>query len=213
MKFYARDFENTKYKNNTGKVWVKFGKTHHGDAEKRFDKNVDDGYEKNYDDWKGSIAFSWNKLIGKQSGPKDPKKELYLTQEQVSILEDHILTKVFPNPGPTKVWVEQVLGCKDNNEYKKCSGITELRLLTVKQRKWILKQLYSLRDGDYKYLQGEMKALPKLMGLPRGRTTDDNPYYSYYELDGRYSKCPNKAKKEEEFFKEVAKLREKYGYK
>ena len=133
MKFYARDFENIKYKNNTGKVWLKFGKTHHGDAEKRFDESVDDGYEKNYQDWKGNTAFSWNNL----------------TDKQADIIENHMLGDVFPNPGNTKVWVEATLGCDDLNEYDNCSGITELRLLTEKQRGWVLFQLYSLRNGDY----------------------------------------------------------------
>ena len=111
MKFYAREMKNIKYGqtekmynkwDDNYKVWMKFGITHHDDdADKRFDKNVDDGYEKNYDDWDGKTEFSWFKLIGKQDGPRDRKKEAKLTKEQVEILEQHILTTVFPNPGPT----------------------------------------------------------------------------------------------------------------
>ena len=133
MKFYARDFENIKYENDTGKVWLKFGITHHGDAEKRFDESVDDGYEKNYQDWKGDTAFSWNDL----------------TNKQAVIIERHMLEQVFPNPGHTKVWVEKTLKCDDIHEYDTCSGITELRLITQKQRKWVLFQLYALRNGDH----------------------------------------------------------------
>ena len=149
MKFYARDFKNIKYENNTGKVWMKFGITHHDDAEKRFDESVDDGYEKNYDDWDGETQFSWNNL----------------TDKQADILEKHMLQQVFPNPGPTKVWVEEVLGCTDKNEYDNCSGITELRLLTVKQRKWVLWQLYSLRNGDYDKLSEAFLPLVKKLEL------------------------------------------------
>ena len=60
--------------------------------------------------------------------------------------EQRWLTEVFPNPGPTKVWVEKILECPTMDYYTECSGITELRLLTEKQRKWVLWQLYKMKE-------------------------------------------------------------------
>ena len=75
----------------------------------------------------------------------------------MDVIERFLLDELFPNPGPTKVWVEKYLGCEDNNLYNNCSGITELRLLTKKQRNWVLVNLYNLRDG--KPVHGAFKPL------------------------------------------------------
>jgi hypothetical protein len=69
------------------------------------------------------------------------------TKEEALAVEQRWLTEVFPNPGPTKVWVEKVLDCPDNQYYSEASGITELRLLTEKQRKWVLWQLYEMKEN------------------------------------------------------------------
>lgn len=121
-KFYVCEFTNNKYPMpDTDKVFVKFGITHHWDVMDRFNPNVDDGYAKNYKEWD---------IVCKFSVPCSDKA----TAEQ---LEQHWLRQVFPNPGPTKVWVERYLGVDNNNHYYDNTGITELRLLTKKQAKWV----------------------------------------------------------------------------
>ena len=42
--------------------------------------------------------------------------------------------------------VENVLDCPTKDYYTEASGITELRLLTEKQRKWVLWQLYKMKE-------------------------------------------------------------------
>jgi len=132
MKFYMRDMVNKVYSiPDESKCWVKFGQTHHSNADDRFNPEVDDGYEKNYEDWDGKTAFSWPNL----------------SQTQVNIIEQFFLNDLFPATGYTKVWVEKYLGCEDNNKYDTCSGITELRLLSKKQRNWVVANIYNLRDN------------------------------------------------------------------
>jgi len=146
-KLYLNTFTNTVFpKPDDGKVFVKFGITHHMDAENRFNESVDDGYEKNYQDWDIKCDFS-----------------LISDAHKIEQIEDYILTKVFPNPGPTKVWVEQYLGCPDNNYYDSVSGITELRLLTEKQRKWVLWQLYTIKKGDWDNVKPEFQPIQKIL--------------------------------------------------
>lgn len=126
-KFYVMEFVNKKYPMpDDNKVFVKFGVTRHMDVMDRFNPNVDDGYAKNYNDWHITCKFS---IICK-------------TKEDAEKVEQHWLTQVFPNPGPTKVWVEQYLGAQSNNEYYDNTGITELRLLTKKQAKWVYYTLH-----------------------------------------------------------------------
>lgn len=135
-KFYFCTFENMKFKVPTGYVFGKFGITQKKDILARFDPSVDDGYFKSpkYLDWKISPTFSmWCKK----------------GREQAEEYEQGWLTQVFPNPGPTKVWVERVLGCPTNDYYSDCSGITELRLLPKDKYYWVLKQLYAMRNDLY----------------------------------------------------------------
>jgi len=132
MKFYVRDMVNKVYSiPEESKRWVKFGQTHHTDADNRFNPEIDDGYEKNYEDWDGKTAFSWPNL----------------SHAQADIFEQFFLVDLFPATRPEKVWVEKYLGCEDNNRYDNCSGITELRLLSERQRKWVLQNLYALKDN------------------------------------------------------------------
>lgn len=115
------------------KVFCKFGITHQSDVLRRFDPSVDDGYHKSekYLEWDIKCDFSM----------------FFDTKEEALAVEQRWLTEVFPNPGPTKVWVEKVLDCPDNQYYSEASGITELRLLTEKQRKWVLWQLYQMKEN------------------------------------------------------------------
>lgn len=131
-KFYFCTFTNKKFQVPESKTFCKFGITHQSDALRRFDPTVNDGYAKSerYLDWDIKVDFSmW-----------------FNTKEEAEAEEQRWLTEVFPNPGPTKVWVEKVLGCPTMDYYSEATGITELRLLTEKQRKWTLWQLYQMRE-------------------------------------------------------------------
>ena len=131
-KFYFLTMRNKKFQIPENKVFSKFGITHQADVLRRFDPTVDDGYKKSekYLDWDIKVDFSmW-----------------FDTKEEAEAEEQRWLTEVFPNPGPTKVWVEKVLQCPTMDYYTEATGITELRLLTEKQRKWVLWQLYKMRD-------------------------------------------------------------------
>jgi hypothetical protein len=131
-KFYVCEFVNNKFTlPDVNKIFVKFGITHHWDVMDRFDPSVDDGYAKNYEDWDITCKFSI------------PLK----TKEQAEELEQHWLKEVFPNPGPTKVWVESYLGVDNNDYYRDNTGITELRLLTLKQAKWVYYKLHEWKKN------------------------------------------------------------------
>lgn len=131
-KFYFCTFTNKVFQVPENKVFCKFGITHQSDVLRRFDPTVDDGYVKSekYLDWDIKADFSM----------------FFETKEEAEAEEQRWLTEVFPNPGPTKVWVEKVLQCPTMDYYSEATGITELRLLTEKQRKWTLWQLYKMRD-------------------------------------------------------------------
>lgn len=131
-KFYFARFTNQKFTMPEGKIFCKFGITHNNDVLARFDPNVNDGYNKSlkYLDWDIKVDFSmWME-----------------NREAAEAEEQRWLTEVFPNPGPTKVWVEKVLDCPTMDYYTEATGITELRLLTEKQRKWVLWQLYKMKE-------------------------------------------------------------------
>lgn len=132
-KFYACEFINKKYPMpDPTKVFVKFGITHHKDALDRFNPNVDDGYAKIYNDWDIVCKFS----------------AAFKTKQEAEAVESHWLNTVFPNPGPTKVWVEQYLQTEDNFLYSDNTGITELRLLSQKQARWVYYTLHQQkREG------------------------------------------------------------------
>ena len=131
-KFYFCTFVNKLFQVPNNKVFCKFGITHQSDVLRRFDPSIDDGYVKSdkYLDWDIKADFSI----------------LFDTKEEAAAEEKRWLTEIFPNPGPTKVWVEKILKCPAMDYYTEVTGITELRLLTVKQRKWALAQLYKMRD-------------------------------------------------------------------
>lgn len=131
-KFYACEFVNKKYPlPDPNKVFVKFGTTHHWDVMDRFNSMVDDGYPKVYEDWIITCKFS---VVCKD-------------KVAAEAIERHWLEQVFPNPGPTKVWVERYLSVEDNNKYSDNTGITELRLLTLKQAKWVYWTLHQQKTN------------------------------------------------------------------
>ena len=97
------------------------------------------------------------------------------------------LTETFPKSGPTKVWIEKVLGCPTMDYYAECTGITELRLLSQKQRKWVLWQLYTMRD-EMRASAEEAKLLKKQ--IPKAHDgpievyiADDMPIHNYKVLE------------------------------
>lgn len=114
--------ENTKFVMPSNRIFIKFGITRHGDVADRFNATIQDGYEKSdYSDWKITIKFSmWHP-----------------TREDAEHWEKYWLNQVFPYHGPNKVWVEKILGCPTNDYYSKDTGLTELRLVTLKQAKWV----------------------------------------------------------------------------
>ena len=132
-KFYICEFVNTKHKMRSyDDCFLKFGITHHMDVLKRFDPKVDDGYIKNYQDWKIFPKYS---------------KVLY-SYNEAKKLEDYYNKVLYPNPGPNKVWVENYFNLEDNNYYDNCSGITELRLFTRKQANYVVMNAYKMLSKD-----------------------------------------------------------------
>ena len=127
-KFYVGEFVNKVHKMpDPDKVFIKFGITHHWDVMDRFNPLVDDGYSKNYKDWVITCKFS----------------HPYLSKEDAEQQENHWLNKQFPRNSQYKVWVENYLKIKNNTYYKDNTGITELRLLSLKQAKWVYYKLHS----------------------------------------------------------------------
>tara|TARA_R110000868_G_scaffold9000_10_gene45654 strand:+ start:11118 stop:11579 length:462 start_codon:yes stop_codon:yes gene_type:complete len=124
-KLYIVKLKNTKYiKPHDAREMYKIGITHHMDVKKRFDPKVDDGYPKIYDDWVITPCYS----------------QVYKTKQEAEAVEAHILHQRFP-PSTHKVWIEQYLGCADQNEYYTNTGITEIRLLTKSELKCIIDEL------------------------------------------------------------------------
>lgn len=123
-KFYICQFDNKKYPTPSGWVFVKFGITHHMDVLKRFDSSIDDGYSKNYSDWNISCKFS---ILCKS---KDHALEM----------EEFFLQKKYPYKSKYKVWVEKYLGMEDHNQYDNNTGISELRLLPIREAKQLYKR-------------------------------------------------------------------------
>jgi len=83
---------NKHYPTPAGMCFVKFGVTHHMKVEHRFDSSVDDGYEKNYDDWNIAIKFS----IACE------------TKTIADNIEKYFLQRMYPYKSHYKVWVEDV---------------------------------------------------------------------------------------------------------
>jgi len=131
-KFYICEFKNKRFPMKDGDVFVKFGITHHWDVMDRFNPAVDDGYDKNYHDWEITCKFSWA-LPSKADAER---------------MERYWLEEKFPKSGKNKVWVENYFGLQDNNYYYDNTGVTELRLVTEKQAKWIYYTAHQMKKGD-----------------------------------------------------------------
>jgi hypothetical protein len=124
--------KNKLFKNPDPKVFCKFGVTHKPDVLDRFNPDIFDGYTKSekYLDWDIKVEFSmW-----------------FETEDEARAYEKYWLEEKFSKTSREKVWVEKVLECPTMDYYTEATGISELRLLTEKQRKWVLWQLYSKKE-------------------------------------------------------------------
>ena len=131
-KVYVMEVRNKKYPMpDSDKVFIKIGHTHHMDVMKRFDPSVDDGYEKNYEDWEFTCKFS----------------RVFKTKQEAEAFEKYLQFDLYP-PQKYKVWVEDYLGLEDRNYYYNNTGITEMRLLSVKQSKWLYWKLNSEKKNE-----------------------------------------------------------------
>lgn len=146
-KLYIVEMKNKKYLGpGDGKKLIKFGITHHMDIMKRFNPEVNDGYEKNYDDWI---------ILPKYS-------QVFYSKEDAETVEKWLLNKIFP-AHTHKVWVEDYLQCEDRNQYYYNTGITELRLLTNKEIRDIIAYLKKTQSME----QREAK-MDKLLNIMKG---------------------------------------------
>lgn len=128
-KFYVCEFVNKKFTTPPGKVFVKFGVTHHMDVMNRFNSDINDGYTKNYNDWNIVCKFSI----------------ICPTRQHAEQIERYWLECKYPYKSKYKVWVEQVLGIQDKYYYNNSTGITELRLLDKSEAKNVYMMLHRLK--------------------------------------------------------------------
>lgn len=129
------------HKNGQELCLVKFGHTHHMDVLKRFDPSVHDNYRKSEKYLDFNFRPVWSCKVNNMQEAKDWED---------SWIGD---SGMFNKNRQEKVWIEKVLGCPDTNYYREATGITELRLVTKKQRAMILKKLYNWRD-EYQSKKG-----------------------------------------------------------
>jgi len=124
-KFYLMEFTNKYYPTPAGHVFIKAGITHHMDAMKRFDPSVDDGYQKNYEDWNIMCKFS----------------QVFKSKELAEKFEKYFLTEIYPYDYKlNKVWVEDAL-MLERNHYSHVSGISEIRMVPIKEAKQLYYQM------------------------------------------------------------------------
>ena len=129
-KFYIYKIEPTKYdKPDDGKVMIKFGCTWHGDAAKRYDDEVDDGYDK----------FPYYKHFNGFNKPKASK--WFANRDDAEELEQDYLHNRYP-PKTHKVWLEDYLIECPKHEYDN-TGVTEIRLLTQQEYIEMLDDFYN----------------------------------------------------------------------
>jgi hypothetical protein len=95
----------------------------------RFDPSVDDGYPKNYDDWKITPKFSW-----------------YFKDNDRAIEEEQMWLDIQYPRSKYKVWVENVLEIEDNTKYSNNTGITELRYMSREEANRAMQKLYERRE-------------------------------------------------------------------
>jgi len=125
-KFYIVEMSNKHYPTPEGYVFVKFGITHHMNIMDRFNPLVNDGYEKNYEDWNIVPKFS----IACESKARAEQIEKYYHHTK------------YPYNSHYKVWVEKVIGIPDNDtKYSKSTGITELRYMPIPEAKKLYQSL------------------------------------------------------------------------
>lgn len=131
-KFYLMQFNNKVYKAPNDVIFIKAGITHHMDVMKRFDPSVDDGYQKNYEDWEIICKFS----------------RVFKSLAEAKAYENYFLTKLYPyDYNGTKVWLEKVLNIEDRNRYDTMSGRSEIRMIPIAEAKKLYQTLNSEKKG------------------------------------------------------------------
>ena len=136
-KFYIYKIEPIKFLAPAdGKVMIKFGCTHHGDAAKRYDQSVDDGYDK----------FPYYEHFRGFEKPKASK--YFASRDKAEEMERQYLHEKFP-PNTHKVWLEYYLIDCPKHEYDN-TGVTEIRLLTGAEYGAMIQDFYDnvLSDAD-----------------------------------------------------------------
>jgi hypothetical protein len=102
------------------------------DVMKRFDPTVDDGYQKNYEDWNITCKYS----------------QVFQSKELAEKFEKFFLTEIYPyDYNQNKVWVEDVLNL-DRNYYSHVSGISEIRMIPEKEAKRLYHLMNSAKKGQ-----------------------------------------------------------------
>ena len=130
-KFYLMEFTNKFYPTPKGHVFIKAGITHHMDVMKRFDPAINDGYAKNYEDWKIVPKFS----------------QVFKSKQLAEDYEKYFLTEIYPyDYNMNKVWVEDAL-MLERNHYSHVSGISEIRMIPTAEAKKLYQQLNEAKKG------------------------------------------------------------------
>lgn len=119
-KFYLMEFTNKFYPTPAGFTFIKPGITHHMEALDRFNPSVNDGYQKNYEDWNIVCKFS----------------RVFKSLAEAKAFENYFLTELYPyDYNGTKVWLESVLNLEDKNRYDTMSGRSEIRMVPTAEAK------------------------------------------------------------------------------
>ena len=128
-KFYIYKIDPIKYdRPDDGKAMIKFGCTWHGDAAKRYDQTVDDGY----------VKFPYYEHFRGFDKPKASK--YFANRDGAEALEQEYLHERFP-PKTHKVWLEDYLIDCPKHEYDN-TGVTEIRLLTRSEYAVMIQDFY-----------------------------------------------------------------------
>ena len=101
------------------------------DVMKRFDPAINDGYAKNYEDWKIVPKFS----------------QVFKSKQLAEDYEKYFLTEIYPyDYNMNKVWVEDAL-MLERNHYSHVSGISEIRMIPTAEAKKLYQQLNEAKKG------------------------------------------------------------------
>lgn len=120
-KFYIMEFVPKSHLDSKYKSYYKVGYTQYVDTVNRF---------------KGSVLEEDFTII--------PKFSCIVSKDRAEELERNVLTEQFPNPGPTKVWLERA--CNVSNQKYDNTGVTEIRALNKSQYINLIQWAYKLPE-------------------------------------------------------------------